>query len=199
MACVPGGKVWAKVSGSPSLLAWSAKGLIAFGSAPTLPFHSDLRVMAWPLRFISHGMTIGFFGEPARPMVEASGMPMSMWVAWMEPVERLSRMAAQLAPFVTVELMPYFLKKPFSWAMTMGEQSVSAIMPKLRSVTSGASEAEPAVAAQLRLPSAAQRAAAPASWELRERNWRRLSGEVGPAGRLAWVGCMMEKSGGGGA
>jgi hypothetical protein len=24
-------------------------------------------------------------------------------------------MAAQLAPFATVELMPYFLKRPFSW------------------------------------------------------------------------------------
>src|SRR6478609_10014507 len=138
MAWVPGGKVMANVSGSPSLLAWSAKGLIAFESAPTLPFHSVLRVMAWPFRFISHGMTIGFFGEPARPMVDASGMPMSMCVAWMEPVERLSRMAAQLAPFVTVELMPYFLKKPFSCAMTMGEQSVSAIMPKRRSGVSGA-------------------------------------------------------------
>ena len=29
-------------------------------------------------------------------------------------------MAAQLAPLLTVELMPYFLKKPFSWAMTIG-------------------------------------------------------------------------------
>src|SRR4051812_4097524 len=142
-------------------------------------------------------MTMGFFGAPNRPMVEAKGMPKSMWVAWIEPVERLSRMAAQLAPFVTVELMPYFLKRPFSCAMTMGEQSVSAIMPKLRSVTSGASETEPAVAAQLRLPSAAQRAAAPASWVPRERNWRRLSGEGGVwvSGR---VGCMvMEVSDGG--
>src|SRR6478736_2805208 len=199
MAWVPGGKVIAKVSGSPSLLAWSAKGLIAFASAPTLPFHSVLRVMAWPLRFISHGMTIGFFGEPARPMVDASGMPMSMCVAWMEPVERLSRMAAQLAPFVTVELMPYFLKKPFSWAMTMGEQSVSAIMPKLRSVTSGASDAEAAVAAQLRLPSAAQRAAAPASWEPRDRNWRRLSADGEFVAVSGLVGCMLVKVGGGGA
>src|SRR6478736_10486824 len=142
-------------------------------------------------------MTIGFLGEPARPMVDASGMPSSMCVAWMEPVERLSRMAAQLAPFVTVELMPYFLKKPFSCAMTMGEQSVSAIMPKLRSVTSGPSDAEAAVAAQLRLPGAAQRAAAPASWEPRERNWRRSSadGEFGTVS--GWVGCMLVKGIGG--
>src|SRR3954470_14738095 len=105
--------------------------------------------MAWPLRLSSHGITIGFFGEPSRPMVEASGMPMSMCVAWIEPEERLSRMAAQLAPFVTVALMPYFLKNPFSCAMTIGEQSVSAIMPKLMSGVSGASEAEPTVAAQL--------------------------------------------------
>src|SRR5438105_9153840 len=127
---------------------------MAFASAATLPFHSVLREMAWPLRLSSHGITMGFFGEPRRPIVDASGMPMSICVAWMEPVERLSRMAAQLAPFVTVELMPYFLKKPFSCAMTMGEQSVSAIMPKLRSGVSGASEAEPAVAAQLLLPRA---------------------------------------------
>src|SRR6186997_3277823 len=97
----------------------------------------------------------------------------------MVPLLRLSRIAAQFAPLVTVELMPYFLKRPFSCAMTMGEQSVSAIMPKLRSVTSGASDAEPAVAAQLRLPRAAQRAAAPASWDPRERNWRRFRGRLG--------------------
>src|SRR5882672_9125985 len=102
----------------------------------------------------------------------------------MEPVERLSRMAAQLAPFVTVELMPYFLKKPFSWAMTMGEQSVSAIMPKLRSDVSGASDAEPAVAAQLLLPRAAQSAAVPARVAPLERNSRRLSGDERPAVEL---------------
>src|SRR5258708_2419169 len=126
--------------------------------------------MAWPLRLSSQGMTIGFFGAPRRPIVEASGMPMSMWVAWIEPVERLSRMAAQLAPFVTVELTPYFLKKPFSCAMTMGEQSVSAIMPKLRSATSGASEAGAAGAAQPLEPRADQRAAAPAKVAPREMN-----------------------------
>src|SRR6187551_149111 len=116
----------------------------------------------------------------------------------MEPVERLSRIAAQLAPFVTVELMPYFLKRPFSCAMTMGEQSVSAIMPKLRSVTSGASDTEPAVAAQLRLPRAAQRAAAPASWLPRERNWRRFNGLV-CFWVSGWVGCMVVEVVDGGA
>lgn len=48
-------------------------------------------------------------------------------------------MAAQLAPLVTVELIPYFLKRPFSWAITMGEQSVSAMMPKFTLGASGAS------------------------------------------------------------
>src|SRR5688572_29093065 len=197
MAWVPGGNVCANVSGSPSLLAWSTKGLMALGSAPTLPFHSVFSVMAWPLRFISQGMTIGFFGEPASPMVDASGMPMSMCVAWMEPVERLSRMAAQLAPFVTVELTPYFLKKPFSCAMTMGEQSVSAIMPKFRLGDSGASEAEPAVAAQLREPRAAQRAAAPVSLAPSVMNLRRLSGDERPAVELGWWWCMRVEVGGG--
>src|SRR4051812_31838959 len=131
--------------------------------------------MAWPLRFSSHGITIGFLGEPSRPMVDASGMPISICVAWIEPLERLSRMAAQLAPFVIFELMPYFLKKPFSCAMMIGEQSVSAIIPKLISGASGASLALPAVAAHARLPRADQSAAAPTPVAVRVRNWRRLS------------------------
>src|SRR6185436_9224621 len=56
----------------------------------------------------------------------------------MSPFESESRMAAQLAPFTTVELMPYFLNMPFSCAITIGEQSVSAIMPKRMSGVSGA-------------------------------------------------------------
>jgi hypothetical protein len=76
-------------------------------------------------------MIIGFFGAPPSPMVEAMGMPVSMCVAWMSPLVRESRMAAQLAPLLTVELMPYFLKRPFSCATTMLEQSVRAMMPKL--------------------------------------------------------------------
>src|SRR5689334_21253735 len=55
----------------------------------------------------------------------------------MSPFDSESRMAAQLAPFTIVELIPYFLNRPFSWAITIGEQSVSAIMPKRRSATSG--------------------------------------------------------------
>src|SRR3954469_1428869 len=93
----------------------------------------------------------------------------------MEPVERLSRMAAQFAPFVTVELIPYFLNRPFSCAITMGEQSVSAMMPKLMFGASGASLAAPAVAAQERAPSADQSAAAPRPAAPRVRNARRSS------------------------
>ena len=72
-------------------------------------------------------------------MVLAMGMPSSMCVAWMSSLPSASRIAAQLAPFETVELMPYFLNSPFSCAMTMDEQSVSAMMPSLRSAVSGAS------------------------------------------------------------
>ena len=97
--------------------------------------------MDWPLRFSSQGAIIGTFGAPPSPIVEAMGMPMSMWVAWISPFASESRMAAQLAPFVIVELMPYFLKRPFSWAITMGEQSVSAMIPKLMFGVSGDSEA----------------------------------------------------------
>ena len=134
---MPGGNVIAKVSGEPAALAASTIGLSAFGSAWTLPFSSALRVIAWPLRFSIQGMTIGFFGEPSRPMVEAIGMPVSMCVAWMSPVDSESRMAAQLAPLLTVESMPYFLKRPFSCAMTIGEQSVRAIIPNFSAATSG--------------------------------------------------------------
>src|SRR5438876_971037 len=59
----------------------------------------------------------------------------------MSPFESESRIAAQLAPLLTVELMPYFLKSPFSWAMTMGEQSARAMMPNFMSGCSGPSPA----------------------------------------------------------
>src|SRR4051812_28083004 len=174
MAWVPGGNVIANVNGSPSLSAWSTNGRSALGSAPTLPFSSAFSEMAWPLRFMSHGITIGFFGEPRRPMVDPSGMPISMCVPWIDPVERLSRIAAQFAPFVTVELIPNFLNSPFSCAITMGEQSVSAIMPKLMLGVSGPSPVDAAVAAHEREPSALQSAGAPTPLAARVRNWRRL-------------------------
>src|SRR4051794_28317030 len=59
----------------------------------------------------------------------------------MSPLLRPSRMAAQLASLLTVELMPCLRKKPFSWAMTMGEQSVSAMMPNFMSMASFDAEA----------------------------------------------------------
>src|SRR6185436_12351852 len=93
-------------------------------------------------RFSNHGTIIGFFGEPSRPMVDAMGIPSSMCVAWMSPFDSESRMAAQLAPLLTVELMPYFLNSPFSCAMTIGEQSVRAIMPNFMAAVSGASLAK---------------------------------------------------------
>src|ERR1051325_4661830 len=75
-------------------------------------------------------MTIGFTGDPASPIVEAIGMPMSMCVAWFSPSDSLSRMTAHDASFETTELMPNFLKYPSSCAMTIGAQSVSAIIAK---------------------------------------------------------------------
>lgn len=108
MAWVPGGNVMAKVIGLPEALAASTSGFRAFGSAATLPLSAFARLMDWPLRLRIHGMTMGIFGAPPSPMVEAMGMPMSMCVAWMSPLASESRMAAQLAPLVMVELMPYF-------------------------------------------------------------------------------------------
>src|SRR3954471_14832671 len=138
-------------------------------------------------------MIMGFFGEPNRPIVEAIGMPISMWVVWMVLLERESRIAAQFAPFVMVALIPYFLKNPFSCAMTNGEQSVSAMMPMLIFGISGASDALSAVAAQLLEPSAAQRAAVPVKAAPRVRNWRRLSGEEASVGELGLFLCIWVK------
>src|SRR5216110_1750267 len=168
MACVPGGKVMAKVMGLPAFLASMTMGSRALGSACTLPFSSALRLMDCPLRLIIQGMIMGFLGEPSRPMVDAMGMPVSMCVPWMSPLESASRTAAQLACLATVELMPYFLKRPFSCAMTMGEQSVSAIMPNFRSGVSGASLAQVARALIMAAVDAAAVAAAPFSTCRRE-------------------------------
>src|SRR5687768_5467519 len=55
----------------------------------------------------------------------------------MSPFESESRMAAQLAPLMIGELMPYFLNRPFSWAITIGELSVRAMKPKRKSGVSG--------------------------------------------------------------
>src|SRR5690349_18997691 len=98
----------AKDNGVPALRASSAKGFRAFGSSVTLPLNLLASEIDWPLRLSSHGTIIGFLGEPSSPIVEAIGMPRSMCVAWMSPLESESRMAAQLAPFDTTELIPYF-------------------------------------------------------------------------------------------
>ena len=102
-----------------------------------MPLSSAFSVIACPLRLSIHGITIGFLGAPRSPIVDAIGMPSSMCVAWMSPFDSESRIAAQLAPFTIVELMPYFLKRPFSCAITIGELSVSAMMPKRTSGVSG--------------------------------------------------------------
>ncbi len=98
------------MSGSPLALAASASGFRSSGFRTPAFFSVLFRVIAWPFRFSSHGTTIGFTGDPARPMVEASGMPISMCVAWFSPIESLSRMTAHEASFDTTESMPNFLK-----------------------------------------------------------------------------------------
>src|SRR5271169_840913 len=127
--------------------------------------------MDWPFRLRSHGITMAFLGEPRSPIVEAMGIPRSMWVASMSPFERESRIAAQLAPLLTTEFRPYFLNRPFSWAMTMGEQSVRAIIPNRTSATSGASLAHTR-------PNGSR--AAPSAAELTARNRRRPTAGTAP-------------------
>src|SRR3954447_22073205 len=85
----------------------------------------------------------------------------------MSPFDSESRMAAQLAPLLTVELMPYFLNNPFSCAITIGEQSVRAIIPNFRSGVSGPSSAAQ-LALALRSPALPINAAAPPTNSRRE-------------------------------
>src|SRR5258707_7203461 len=85
-------------------------------------------------------------------------------------------MAAQLAPFITVDSMPYFLNRPFSCAMTIGEQSVSAMIPNLRAVVSGASLAYAEPTQPLGRPAKSVARAAPLA-ALRRNSRRLCSGE----------------------
>ncbi len=86
-------------------------------------------------------MIVGFTGEPWSPIVIAYAVPSSRCVAWFSPSVRRSRMTAHDASFEIVDSIPYFLKRPSSWAMTIDEQSVSAMMPRRIFGCSGASEA----------------------------------------------------------
>jgi hypothetical protein len=62
-----------------------------------------------------------------------------MWVAWFSPRDSLSRMTAHDASFETIDSIPNFLKYPSSCAMTIGAQSVSAMMPNRIVFVSGPS------------------------------------------------------------
>src|SRR4051794_3078901 len=88
----------------------------------------------------------------------------------MSPLESESRMAAQFAPFETVDWIPYFLNKPFSCAITMGELSVSAMIPNLSWLTSGPSLADNPPAQPRGNPAQRLAREIPA---VAPRNWRR--------------------------
>ena len=114
----------------------------------------------------------------------------------MSPLERESRMAAQFAPFATVASMPCFLKKPFSWAMTIGEQSVRAMMPNRIAGCSGESSAY-AVPVQPR-GKPASKAAASDRRRKRRRDGSGSPGVIGPVdiGEGEFVGGIMGGRGG---
>src|SRR6266571_4315997 len=141
MACVPGGYVMANARGLPAALAFSASGFTSLADFTPAAFSLLFSVIACPLRLSSQGITIGFTGDPSRPIVDANGMPISMCVAWFSPRLSLSRITAQDASFETTESMPYFLNSPNSWAITIDEQSVNAIMPNRTDLVSGESSA----------------------------------------------------------
>src|SRR5262249_13310326 len=129
-----------------------------------------LRVIACPFLLIIHGITIGLTGDPSSPIVDANGMPINMWVAWFSPRLILSRMTAHDASFEITELIPNFLKYPSSCAITIDEQSVSAMMPKRTFGVSGESS-ENAPPAQPRGTPASVTAAS--DWPVFLRNVRR--------------------------
>ena len=61
----------ANVSGAPLALASSAIGLIWAGALAPRSSRERVSVIACPFRFRYMGITIGFTGEPCRPIVEA--------------------------------------------------------------------------------------------------------------------------------
>ncbi|MNL33685.1 hypothetical protein D3C87_1556100 [compost metagenome] len=73
-----------------------------------------------------------------------------MCAASSSPATSLSRTAAQLASFVGTIVIPYFLAKPFSAAITNGAQSVKGIKPTRTVSSSGLSE--PAAHAECMTP-----------------------------------------------
>src|SRR6059036_1426260 len=131
----------ANVIGLPLAFASSASGLSCCGVLTPLSSSALVSVIACPFRLRYMGMIIGFTGEPWSPMVAAYGMPSSKWVAWFSPSVRRSRMTAHDASFEIVDSMPCFLNRPSSWAITIDEQSVSAMMPMRTFGVSGASDA----------------------------------------------------------
>src|SRR5574343_413721 len=136
MAWVPVGKVWAKVY-SPGLLT-----IIFFSDAPSLtPASASLldSVIPCPLWFRVIRLAISFFGPPI-PRCTPYTSPYSTCAASSSPFTSLSRTAAHEASFDGTILMPYFLSKPMTEAITTDAQSVSGIKPTLTSVFSGASE-----------------------------------------------------------
>jgi len=61
----------AKVMGAPLALASRASGLSCCGVFTPFSRSAFVSVMAWPFRLRYMGMTIGFTGEPCRPIVAA--------------------------------------------------------------------------------------------------------------------------------
>src|SRR5437016_232670 len=145
-------------------------GLISFAVLTPACFSLLFRVIAWPFRLSIHGMTIGLTGDPRRPIVDAKGMPINMWVAWFSPRLILSRITAHDASLETTELIPNFLKYPSSCAITIDEQSVSAMIPKRTFGVSGESSANAPPAQPRGTPASV---AATIDWPVFLRNCRR--------------------------
>ena len=97
----------ANVIGVPAFLASSTSGFSVCGVLIPFASSSFSSVIAWPLRLRTKGMTM-FFGEPKSPIVEAKGIPNSIWVAWFSPRVSRSRITAQEASFEMTDSMPYF-------------------------------------------------------------------------------------------
>ncbi|MNX25118.1 hypothetical protein D3C86_551590 [compost metagenome] len=96
---------------------------------PTFPQKSFESVMACPFTFNIIAIFISDPAFPPTPVYTENGIEYKQCAPSNSPVRILSRTFAQDDSLVTTTSTPYFLNSPNSFAITIGEQSVSGINP----------------------------------------------------------------------
>ena len=143
-SCVPPGNVTAILAAAPAAFFLAKASLSSDASSPTFKSAYSLETeMPWPSRlsrakiFIGTGLfcvivpSVIRYGIGVR--ICAPSMPLPA-----EPRTKLSRVAPHEACFKTSTLpTPYLAKRPFSFAIIKGEESVSAMKPSFAASISG--------------------------------------------------------------